>query len=369
MAIQRGTSRRQFLAGQSAVDAIADWTHGIQAEEADPAQEIRSCSARSAHLVQFTRSAMACAFAVIFNGRQYSADAEAAIAALDLVDALEDQLTVYREHSEVSRINRTAAERAVEVEPKLFQLLQLASELRGSTNGAFDVTSGPLSKAWGFSRRQGRTPSPAELREVLRRVDGSHVQLNEHGKTICFNKPGMEINLGGIGKGYALDRCAELLLHEDMTDFLLHGGKSSVLARGCCWSAGASSGGWTIGVRHPLRPEQRLLEVRLHDQALGTSGSATQSFHHQGRRYGHILDPRNGQPVEGILSATAVASSAAEADALSTAFYVMGAERAVEYCRARPGLGAMIVSPGRRSGTVDVHATGLADDAWKRLDD
>ena len=115
---------------------------------------------------------------------------------------------------------------------------------------------------------------------------------------------------------------AELLDTDLVTDYLLHGGSSSVLARGQC--PGSEHPGWTIGLPHPLRPGERLAEIDLVDKALGTSGSATQSFEHNGQRYGHLLDPRTGRPVTGIFTATAIASSAAEADALSTAFYVMG---------------------------------------------
>ena len=152
---------------------------------------------------------MACQFDVFLNAGQNPAGTESALAALDLVEALEDQMTVYREHSEISRLNRTAADRPVIVERRLLSLLQQALELHRATEGAFDITAGPLSKIWGFYRRAGRVPSPAELEEARQRVGSHWVKLDSDAGTVQFLRPGLEINLGAIGKGYALDRCAE----------------------------------------------------------------------------------------------------------------------------------------------------------------
>ena len=177
----------------------------------------------------------------------------------------------------------------------------------------------------------------------------------------------MELNLGSIGKGYALDRCRELLEAGGMTDFLLHGGQSSLLARGSRNPGGDE--GWWIGVRDPLRPGGRLGLLRLHDRALGTSGTGTQFFYHAGRRYGHILDPRTGQPAEGVLSSTVLARTAAEADALSTAFYVLGPTAALEYCRRygemHGGLSALLVVPGPRPGGAEIVTYGLDEGDWR----
>ncbi len=271
-------------------------------------------------------------------------------AALDLVDRLEQQLTVYRQDSEISVLNRTAAEHAVGVEPRLFQLLKLAIGLHRATDAAYDITSGPLSKLWGFYRRAGRMLTAADVGQALATVGSQHVTLDDSQGTVRFKVPGVEINLGSIGKGYALDRAAELLKRQGVAEFLLHGGRSSVLARGS--RAGESESGWRIGVRDPLRPDQRLGEVRLRNRALATSGSGQQFFFHEGRRYGHILDPRTGWPADAILSSTVLAPTAAEADALSTAFFVMGREPAMDYCRRRPELGAILVSSGEKEGTL-----------------
>jgi len=336
---------------------------------------------------------MACDWEVQLTVSNDGDSMEQVFAALDLVEALEDQMTVYREDSEVIRINRHAAEGPVPVEPRLFTLLQLAERLHRETDGAIDITSGPLSEAWGFSRRCGRVPSENEIAAALDRVGMQHVLLDESKRTIEFRRPGVTINLNCIGKGYALDRMAELLADRNMGNYLLHGGKSSVLARGeqpgridmeprrqgdtesthlspCL--LGSSSpclpSGWSIGVRHPLRPAQRLAEFNLRDKAISTSGSGTQFFRHRGRRYGHLLDPRTGQPVEGIHSVTVIAPTAAEADALSTAFYVMEPDKVTDYCATRPEIAALFVLPAKRENEVELLAFNLDDSEWRLLE-
>jgi thiamine biosynthesis lipoprotein len=326
---------------------------------------------------------MACEFEVLLNAGQYPAGADAALAALDLVEQLESQLTVYRDASEIQAINRRAAREAVAIEPRLFELLARAVELSAATGGAFDLTSGPLSKVWGFYRRQGSMPSAVEVADALALVGSDKLQLDHDKRTIRFARAGMELNLGAIGKGHALDRAAALLERSGIHDFCLHGGNSSVLARGNrsaeCGVRNAESdhselrtpnsalAGWSIALRHPLKPDVRLAEFRLADQALGTSGSGTQFFHYQGKRYGHVLDPGTGWPADKVLSATVIAPTAEQADALSTALFVMGLDAAREFCRSRPEIAALLVTVGAKAGTTELHPLNLAEDAWRAL--
>jgi thiamine biosynthesis lipoprotein len=320
---------------------------------------------RSALLVSVRRRAMACEFEVQLAATRDDDSMEHVFAALDLVEALESQLTVYRDDSEIIRINRIAAKEAVPVEARLFELLQRVAAICRDTGGALDITSGPLSAAWGFSRREGRVPSDAAIATARECVGMEHVVLDDARHTISFRRPGISINLNSCGKGFALDRMAELLAEHGVDDYLLHGGKSSVLARGD--QPGRGGDGWTIGVRHPLRPAERLGEFRLHDRALATSGSGTQFFIRRGKRYGHILDPRTGRPAEGLYSATVLAPTAAEADALSTAFYVMGPDETSAYCSSHAEIGALLVGPADREGGVQLHGFGLHDDEWRPL--
>lgn len=278
-----------------------------------------------------SRAAMACRFEVTLP-LQEQAGVRVAQRALNEVDRLEEQLTIFRESSEVSFINRSAASAPVSVEPSLFALLLLCRELYRATEGAFDITSGPLSRCWGFLRRQGRIPASDELEQARAVVGNDKLLLDHEARTIRFARPGVAINLGSIGKGYALD-CIAALISKQVSKVLLSAGSSSLRALG---SGARGQDGWAIGVRHPRRQDRRLAVVRLRGGALSTSGSEEQFFAHEGRRYGHIIDPRSGWPAQGVAGVTVIAESAAVSDALATACYVGGAELAARYCATHP---------------------------------
>jgi FAD:protein FMN transferase len=272
---------------------------------------------------------------------------DAAREAFELLDELEDQLTVYRDHSEVSRLNRLAASQPVRLEPRLFDLLTLAQQITRDTDGAFDVAAGALIKAWGFFRGPKRVPPEGERREVMERVGMRLVELDPALQTARFLRDGVEINLGAIGKGYALDRMAEALAK--IPAALLHGGSSSVYAKG---DPHGGRRGWRVRLRHPWLPGRTVAEVWLRDRALGTSAATFQYLEHEGKKLGHVLDPRTGWPASGVASASVVAPSAAVADALSTAFYVGGIDLARRYCEARPEVGAVLLLEGEREPVV-----------------
>jgi thiamine biosynthesis lipoprotein len=363
------TSRREFLKGKSALEAVGELGGAISpagrdaAERGSPLpQEGRS------YLVQVGRSAMACQFEVLLNAGQHKSAAEHAIAALDLIDQLEEQLSIYRHRSEVSLLNAVAGHRPVKVEPRLFGLLQFAQQLYEQTAGAFDITAGPLIQLWRKARREGRLPTEAAVQEALECVGSDKLRLDPQQQTVQFAQAGVSIDLGAIGKGYALDRCAELLANASVDCYLIHGGSSSVLARGSRQS-GTGKAGWTVGVQHPLRGDRRLLELQLCDRAVGTSGAGTHQFFVNGNRYGHILDPRTGQPVDRVLSATVVTMQAAVADALSTSFYVMELDQVDRYCRQHQDVSALITTAGAQAGTVQLHTFNGDAIQWRDAED
>ncbi len=359
----------------------------LEAALPDRWPESRAGGQSTGYTLRISRRAMACTFEVCLNAGQYAQGTQAAFRALDLVESLERQMSVFLTESELSQINRTADKQPVRVEPRLFELLHSALQLHDETDGAYDIASGPLWEVWGFARRQGAVPGQEEIDRALQCVGSRLVQLDADQHTVRFLRPGVQLNLGSIGKGYALDRCAEVLVEAGIHDFLLHAGHSSLLARGSqtrppeedvVRGAGAvgkarspddvqSAEGWTVGVRHPLRPDRRVAELCLRNRALGTSGGAFQSFRHQGRRLSHVIDPRTGRPAEGVLSATVPAPSAALADALATAFFVMGPEAAARYCEERPHVGAVLLCPARHSGGMEIRAFGLAEGALEIL--
>lgn len=360
-----GHSRRDFLRGRAALSAAAEAIDNVlDAHLGEPSQADESGDASaeaSKRVLTLKRRAMACDFELRLCASPERNDTAAGLAALDVVERVEDQLTVYRDESELVELNRWAADEAFRVDPRLFTMLQLCDRIHAQTAGAFDPTSGPLSRVWGFSRREGRMPDEVERAEALSRVGWEGVALNLKEETVRFDREGLELNANSIGKGWALDRAAESLATDGVADSLMHGGRSTLLGRGN--NHQLADGGWRAGLRDPLRPDRRLAEFTLRDEALSTSGSGTQFFEHEGRRYGHLIDPRTGWPAEGLFSASVLAPTAAEADAYSTAAYILGIGGTAELCQ-RTGLRALLLAPGDGEGVV-VHAFNLDDDYWQ----
>jgi FAD:protein FMN transferase len=332
-------NRRSFLQPQR-LARLAEQILGVS-----PVQPVNE----EATLLRFARQAMATTFEAVLPFGTPQAQ-EAAEAALNQIDQLEAQLTVYREESEVSRLNREASTGPVQVEERLFELLARAAQLSMQTEGAFDISVGALIKAWGFYRRRGQVPVPEERAEVMNHVGMQHVILDPEERTIAFGREGIEINLGSIGKGYALDRVAEHLQSRfAIRSALLHGGHSSVLAVG---TQPGSRRGWQVGLTHPAEPGRRLGIIYLRNRALATSAATFQHLVYNGKRLGHILDPRTGWPAEGTAMASVTAATAAEADALATAFYVLGVEKARQYCERHPHVGAVLLPENRQHPIV-----------------
>jgi thiamine biosynthesis lipoprotein len=370
---EKPTSRRDFLRGKAAAQAVLEKmqaladraTSAFSPNVGEAASATGPPSKRSAGLkLHASRRAMACEFAVQYHAADGPAATDAMLAAFDMIDQLETQLTIYRDQSDIISINRTAAQQPVAVEPQLFALLELCAWLYEETGWAFDLTSSALSRVWGFLRREGRVPTEAEVAAALAAVGQDKVVLNASQQTVRFLDPAVEINVNAVGKGYALDRAAQLLAERGVNDYLWHGGNSSVLARGR--DREDDGWGWRIAVPHPHGPGEIVGVITLVNQALGTSGAGTQFFVADGRRYGHLIDPRTGWPAEDVYTATVVAATAAEADALSTAFYVMGPGETAEYCAAHEDVAAVLVCP-RDGGNsdFDVHAFNLDPRRWR----
>lgn len=306
------------------------------------AEEARKLAEAPAQYMEYSRKAMAADFVIFTNAGEYENAFEAAAEALDEVTRLEKLLSWFLPDSEITYLNEDGPYYPVSVSPEVYALLVQCREIYELTHGAFDVTATPLSEVWGFMKRQGRLPSEEERLEALAKVSMGTITWNDAECALQLGCEGMKVSLGSIGKGFALDTAARVLENAGLNDYVFHGGLSSVLARG----ARRGRTDWLVGLHHPLRASERLLEIPLKDRALGTSGSATQFFWANGKRYGHVIDPRTGFPGTNVLSATVLAPTAAEADALATAFYVMGPEESRAVCETRPDLGAIFVLPG-----------------------
>jgi len=341
------SNRRDFLSGKAIREKIA----AAATSSSFPEQPLLAVG----DTVRLGKPAMASDFEVILNPGPASR-IEIASAALDVVDQLEDQMSVYRFHSELSRLNGRAANEPVAVERELFELLFRAVQFSAETEGAFDPTSGPLTALWRHCKKEKRLPSEKEVADARARLGCRHVVFDRESLTIRYAQAGITLNLNAMGKGHALDRAADVL-SRGIDEWLMHGGYSSILARG----GHAGCEGWPVGIRHPLFPDRQLATIVLKNRGMSTSGSAVQFFRQAGRRYGHIIDPRSGWPVDSMLSATVLAATAETAEALSTAFFVLGVEMAREYCHNHDEVAALLVPAPITGSRLEPVNCGIPD--------
>jgi thiamine biosynthesis lipoprotein len=269
--------------------------------------------------------------------------------AFDEVDRIDRLMSVYKRNSAISFINRRAGREPVPVEPELFKFLQRCLAFSRQSQGAFDVTVQPLMRVWGFFRGQGRLPPETELRNAVRSVGYRKLSLDPDRRTVRFTRNGMALDLGGIAKGYAVDRVVSLLREYRIESALVSAGGSTVFGLGT--PPGKTA--WKIRVRDPAfprDPQRSALAVALENRCLSVSGSYENSFVHEGVTYSHIMDPRNGRPIRGLLSVAVVAGTGMEGDALDNALFVMGPKNAQDYLKRYPRVQAYYFLPAKKKG-------------------
>jgi FAD:protein FMN transferase len=320
--------------------------------------------------VTLARHAMATRFEIVLHGDNPVALRAAGEEALDEIERLEARLSLFRPSSEIAHLNAGAAQGPVRVTPAVFALLQHAQQLHLESGGAFDITIAPLVRCWGFMGSSGHLPQPGELAEARASVGMSLVHLDPSDFTVRFERPGVMLDLGAIGKGYAIERAAEVLREAGVTSALLHGGTSSVQALGHPPDAEY----WKIAIERPqpasgappASPSSEppatspglLATVPLCDEAMSVSAVWGKSFQAEGRTFGHVLDPRTGQPAAGAVLAAVVLPSATETDALSTALLTLGAAGHDTIASLRPGMRTLLVA--ECAGGFSVEARGIA---------
>jgi len=314
--------------------------------------------------VAVARRAMATRFEIVLPGDNPVRLRAAGEEALDEIERLESQLSLYLPSSEVYHLNQSAAAGPVRVTPAVFKLLRDARRIWEETAGAFDITVGPLMRVWGFVGGTGRLPAPADVEAAKARVGMNLVQLNETDCTVRFAREGVMIDLGAIGKGYALERAVELLREAGITSALLHGGTSTV----CTIGAPPDAAAWKIAIEHPanadrqgtpLEPLPPLAAVLLKDEAMSVSAVWGKSFEADGKIYGHVIDPRTGAPTQGASFAAVVLPSATETDALSTALLTLGLAGHDQIVRLRPGMRSLVAALGHDRGGLRVESRNI----------
>ena len=283
--------------------------------------------ARPASWLRVFREAMACRVEVLLPA-DAAGDVACAREALAEADRIEAAWSVFRGDSQLTRINRAAATAPCQVDPELWRLLDRCRSLTRATEGAFDITATPLSRCWRLLTREGAVPTPEALAGARACTGMGLVELTgadeEPGGTVRFAREGVELNLGAIGKGYAVGRIAARLRAAGVRQALVSAGDSSIEA------VGAPAGGWPIS----LRGHAAGVRLWLRHGTVATSGAGEQGFVSGGARLGHVLDPRTGWPARGVARVAVVAPDAADADALATAFLVGGPGLAERYLAA-----------------------------------
>ena len=303
---------------------------------------------------QATRISMACAYAIEVYGPDAGSLPRVVEEAFDEVDRIDRLMSHYKANSPLSRLNRAAGLNPVKVEPELFDFISEAMQYTHDSDGAFDITVGPLMKAWGFFRGEGRMPTDGEVAAARRHVGAAHVILDSAAKSIRFDEPGVELDLGGIAKGYAVDRVVALLRSRRIHAALISAGGSTIYGIG----VPPERDGWEIGVQDPIDPRKIARGVSLKNRALSVAGSSEKSFEVNGVRYSHIMDPRTGRPAQGLLSVVVLTDTGTAGDALDDALFVLGPKDSQKLLRGLPGTEAFFFLPVEPRAWTMVHVGG-----------
>ena len=284
----------------------------------------------------------------IFEITAYGADRKETVRAVEqsfaAIRRTDEILSHYRPESDLMRLNRSASQGTVTVDRDLYRVLEEALRFARLSEGAFDVTVGPLVRLWSEAAGRDRAPREQEILETRKRVGSAKVELLPQ-RRVRFAQEDLEITLGAIGKGWAVDQAVAVLRRHGVRDAFVSAGTSTVYALG---DDGLGEG-WEVSVRNPIHEGDSLATFRIRDQAISTSAAYGRYWEIAGNRFGHILDPRSGQPAVSMLSATVVAPTATAADALSTAAYVMGVEQGSALFRRLNLEGLLAPLPGSGS--------------------
>lgn len=252
------------------------------------------------------------------DAQEAATAADAAFAAISEVDRV---MSIHRADSDLSRVNQLAGSESSVVHPMLTEVLQLASRIHDLSGGAYDVTCLPLMRLYGFYDSGKRhIPSDREVLSVLDATGQKYLTADSVAHTAGLTRAGAGIDLGSIGKGYAVDRAADTLRAHGIRNALIDAG-GNIYAMG---DATPTDTGWSVAIRNPMKSDAYFETIVLKDSAVATSGNYEQSIILDGRKVGHLFDLRNGHPADGRLSTTVVAKSAALSDALSTTHFILG---------------------------------------------
>jgi len=286
---------------------------------------------------------MGATFSIALYGSDRASMNQAIDAAFEEVHHLDALLSNYLPASDWSRVNREAAKRPVEVSPELFAILSDCIEYSRASEGTFDLTVGPLMRAWGFAGGAHHVPTPDQIRDALQLVGYQHLQLNARERTVRFDRAGVEIDPGGVGKGYAVDGMVTILRARGFRNALVAASGSSIFGLG---NPPDEPRGWPISVADPWDHRKNAAQVFLKDLSLSTSGSYEKSFRSGVHRYSHIMDPRRGVPAERAVQVTVLTPRTIDSEVWAKPYFILGHDWTaahkpkswgVLYCENTPG--------------------------------
>lgn len=300
--------------------------------------------------VEMDDEAMGTTFSVVAYGDDRAALERAVAAALDEAHRLDALLSNYRPASEWSVLNRTAAQGAAPASPEVFALLEACLAYSRASDGAFDITVGPLMKVWGFYKGEGALPRTGEVAAALELVGYQHVALDAATHSVRFDRAGIEMDPGGIGKGYAVDRMMDVLESRGVTIAKVSAGGSSIFGRG---APPGEPRGWHVPIRTPGSTTAIAADVYLRDTSISTSGSYERFFWADGHRYAHIMDPRTGYPSQGTSLVSVVAPRTIDSEAWTKPYFINGREWASSHRAANALIFLCDDAPAVRCGWID----------------
>lgn len=271
--------------------------------------------------------AMGTAYSVVIYGSDRDKLQSIVAEALEEARRLDRMLSNYQPDSEWSEMNRTAGRQAFPLTKEMFGLLQACVQYSEQSEGTFDISVGPLMKIWGFYKGSGHLPHRAEVRGAMAKVGYQNILLDPKTRTVRFKQDGVELDPGGIGKGYAVDRIRDILKANGIRVALVSGGGSSIYAMG----APPGESGWKLTIKDPKNQRNSVATVVLKDQSMSTSGNYEKFFLAEGKLYSHIMDPRTGFPSQGMLSVSVVTPDTIDSEAWAKPYYILGRQWAAQH--------------------------------------
>jgi thiamine biosynthesis lipoprotein len=298
-------------------------------------------SSQPSDLQKYHQIAMGTIVEITLLSNDEEAARRAVLQAFQEIKRIEQLMSPRIESSDLARVNQSAGKEWVKVSPETYQVIQKAQEISRLSEGGFDITIGPLTQLWRKAREKGIPPPTEDINKILDLVSFRNILIHPEGN-ILLKKKGMVIDLGGIAKGYAVDRAFETLTSLGYNNLIVNAGGDLRVG------GSKNNQPWSIGIQDPRMPQKIMATISTSDAAIATSGDYERFFLYQGKRYHHMLHPKTGLPTEECQSVTIICEEGAMADGLATAVFVLGPEKGYALCKKLEGVDCLIVGRDKK---------------------